>query len=99
MEDDTFELETPADFDDAEVFEEEDAEDAEDIPESQHEAMPDAVRKFIVLFHKQLLQKDVEKITVIYHFSFSKLTDRFVTHLRFLFRVHHHHFSLLAQIL
>jgi translation initiation factor 3 subunit L len=77
MEDDTFELETPADFDDAEVFEEEDAEDAEDIPESQHEAMPDAVRKFIVLFHKQLLQKDVEKITVIYHFSFSKLTDRF----------------------
>jgi hypothetical protein len=77
MEDDTFELEAPA----AEVYNEEDEnfEDDEGYEaegSAHHEAVPEPVRKFVVLFHKYLLQKNVDKITGIYHYTFSKLTDR-----------------------
>lgn len=41
------------------------------------ESVPEPVRRFVVLFHKYLQQKNVDKITGIYHYTFSKLTDRY----------------------
>jgi hypothetical protein len=91
MEDDTFELEAPAvepgyEEDGDEAFEYDEAYTEEDggAPASapHARAVPEPVRKFVVLFHKYFIQKNVDKITGIYHYTFSKLTDRYPPSLR-----------------
>lgn len=84
MEDDTFELEAPTvepgyDEEGDEAFEDDEAytEEEAGAPAPHVRAVPEPVRKFVVLFHKYFIQKNVDKITGIYHYTFSKLTDRF----------------------
>ncbi len=74
MEDDTFELdETTTVPESNPEFETDEIEPEENIRID----LPDTIRKFILYFHKQVQQRNVDKLTTIYLSTFSKLSDRY----------------------